>query len=89
MNVKAGDFARIVESVDGINVGKVVEVCSFQGTHSVLGPIWRIRSHAGELVTEYGAIGFTCDCADAWLRKEPEDSPEVRELYAQKQTEAA
>ena len=77
MNVEVGDFARIVESVDGINVGKVVEVCSFQGVHSVFGPIWRVRSHEGELVTEYGAIGFSCDCADAWLQKlEPEDEPE-------------
>lgn len=78
MNVEVGDIARIIESVDGINVGKIVEVCSFQGIHSVLGPIWRIRSRTGEMVTEYGAVGFTCDCADAWLEKlEPEDAPDA------------
>lgn len=69
MNVQQGDTAEIIESVDGINVGKIVEVCSFQGTHSLFGPIWRIRSTSGELITEYGAVGFACDCADKWLRK--------------------
>ncbi len=73
MNCKQGDMAEIIESVDGINVGKIVEVCSFQGTHSLLGPIWRIRSASGELITEYGAVGFTCDCADKWLKPIPPD----------------
>ena len=77
MNVEVGDMAVIVESTDGINVGKVVEVCSFQGVHSKLGPIWRIRCGSGDLVTEYGAIGLTCDCADAWLKRvDPEDEPD-------------
>lgn len=85
MNVEVGDMARIIESVDGINVGKIVEVCSFQGVHSMLGPIWRIRSHSGELVTEYGAVGFTCDCADAWLQKlEPEDQPDTLIVHLEK-----
>jgi hypothetical protein len=71
MNCKPGDTAEIIESIDGINVGKIVEVCTFQGVHSVFGPIWRIRSTAGELITEYGAVGFSCDCADKWLRPIP------------------
>lgn len=84
MNVKQGDTAEIIESVDGINVGKLVEVCAFQGTHSLLGPIWRIRSHAGELITEYGAVGFTCDCADKWLRKvepKPDDAQDESKAW--------
>lgn len=72
MNVKKGDMAHIVESIDGLNVGKTVEVCSYQGEHSKYGPIWRVRiASGGQLVTEYGGVGITCDCADAWLRPIP------------------
>lgn len=72
MNVKQGDTAKIIESIDGLNVGKIVEVCTFQGHHSRLGPIWRVRVLKGDqLVTEYGGVGITCDCADAWLEPHP------------------
>ena len=67
MRCKVGDIAEIIESIDGLNVGKIVEVCSLQGTHTKYGPIWRVRSTGGPLITEYGAVGITCDCADAWL----------------------
>ena len=81
MNVKPGDLARIVKSIDGINVGKVVDVVSYSGEHSRLGVIWRVRIAKGQkpLVTEYGGVGITCDCADDWLRRidpEPEVSGE-------------
>lgn len=80
MNVKKGDTARIVESIDGLNVGKIVEVCSYQGEHSKYGPIWRVRIVKGsQLVSEYGGVGITCDCADAWLEPLP---PEALPLQA-------
>lgn len=68
MNVKAGDLAVIIKSVDGTNVGKRVEVMFFQGEHSKFGPIWHVRSRGPQLITEYGAKGPECDCADSWLR---------------------
>lgn len=85
MNCKQGDMAVIVESIDGLNVGKIVEVCSFQGVHSKFGPIWRVRTEGSPLVTEYGAVGITCDCADAWLKP----LPKVEEKAMEKQEEAA
>lgn len=41
------------------------------GEHSKYGRIWHVRSLGLPLVTEYGAVGPECDCAEAWLRKLP------------------
>lgn len=71
MRCKPGDRALVTKSIDGLAVGKVVEVCSYRGEHSQYGPIWRVRSLGGPLVTEYGAAGITCDMADDWLQPEP------------------
>ena len=68
-NVKPGDTAKIVESTDGAMVGRIVKVLHWQGEHSKLGTIWRVRAALGELVTEYGGVGPECDCPDSWLRK--------------------
>lgn len=73
MNCKQGDLATIIKSVDGINVGKVVQVGQYMGEHSKLGPIWHIFSKGCDLITEYGAVGPGCDCPDAWLRPLPPD----------------
>lgn len=77
MNVKQGDRARFVESIDGAAVGRVVHVVRFQGEHSKLGAIWRVRAvdGRGPLVTEFGGVGDECDAADDWLRVEPELAP--------------
>lgn len=74
MNVQQGDLAIIVKSVDGVNIGKIVEVCEFMGNHSKFGPIWHVRSKGNDLVTEYGAVGPECDCADDWLKPLPPDA---------------
>ncbi len=74
MNVKQGDTATIVKSVDGINVGKIVDVVAYMGQHSKLGAIWHVRSKGSDLITEYGAVGNECDCADDWLRPLPPDT---------------
>lgn len=75
MNCKQGDLATIIKSVDGINVGKVVEVVEFAGQHSKYGAIWHIRSRGCDLITEYGAVGPECDCPDDWMRPLPPETP--------------
>lgn len=77
MNVKQGDLATIIKSVDGINVGKIVEVLQYEGEHSKFCPIWHIRSKGCDLITEYGAVGPECDCPDAWLRPLPPEPPKA------------
>lgn len=72
MNVKPGDNAKIIESTDGANVGRVVLVGQHQGEHSKFGDIWRVHSIDGKpLPTEHGGNGMECDCPDKWLQKEP------------------
>lgn len=85
MNVKQGDLAEIVGGVlhPSPNLGKIVKVASYQGEHSLHGPIWRVVSETGDLVTEYGVMGLSLDCADDWLRKLPEQQVmEVRDVVA-------
>ena len=76
MNVSQGDRAWIIDSVDGLNVGKIVRVRKYQGEHPRLGAIWHVRSEGTDLITEYGAVGPECDCADAWLKRIPPDNPD-------------
>ena len=74
MRVAKGDKARIVNGIFGTNWGKIVQVGELVGEHSKYGPVWRVRSLGRDLVTEYGAVGPTCDCPDEWLR--PLDCPD-------------
>lgn len=73
--IKSGDSALIIDSVDGVNghsVGKTVTVGQRQGEHSKFGIIWRV--HGKNLISEYGGVGDSVDCAQAWLQKiEPEE----------------
>jgi hypothetical protein len=72
MNVKPGDKAKIIKSIDGMSVGKIVTVISLTGTHSKYGTVWRVEG-AG-LVSEYGGVGANADVPDDWLQKiEPDD----------------
>lgn len=80
MNVKKGDRAQIIGGVDGLNYGVIVEVGELMGEHSKYGPIWHVRSLGPALVTEYGAVGLECDCADAWLRKLPPTTPPQKQV---------
>lgn len=69
MRCKVGDIAEVIGGALGLqNLGKIVEVCSYQGEHSQYGAIWRCRSLEGALITEYGAVGLSADFADDWLR---------------------
>lgn len=44
-----------------------MRVVAFRGEHSQHGRIWRVSGES--LITEYGAVGNTLDCAQGWLRK--------------------
>jgi len=90
--IQAGDHAEIIEGAlgtKGPNVGKMVRVVSLRGEHSEYGRIWKVEGQG--LISEYGAVGTTVDCAQSWLRKieppksdsENKASKEV-ELYGSK-----
>ena len=70
-------MAIIVKSIDNVNVGKIVQVRQWMGEHSKLGHIWHVRSRGNDLITEYGAVGPECDCADDWLRPLPPEALEA------------
>lgn len=86
MNVKQGDKARIVGGVlhPSPNHGKIVVVSAFQGEHTMYGPIWRVVSEQGDLVTEYGVCGLSLDCADDWLEKLPDQEIVEQQLIEEK-----
>ena len=68
--IQAGDHAEIIEGAlgtKGPNVGKTVLVIALRVEHSELGRIWKVQGEG--LITEYGAVGTTVDCAQSWLRK--------------------
>ena len=68
--IKSGDIAVIVAGAlgdKGPNIGKTVTVGTLRGEHSKYGRIWAVSGE--NLVTEYGAVGSSLDCAAIWLRK--------------------
>ncbi|MDO9235540.1 MAG: hypothetical protein Q7U28_05830 [Aquabacterium sp.] len=68
--IQAGDHAEIIEGAlgtKGPNVGKTVRVACLRGEHSEHGRIWKVEGEG--LISEYGAVGTTVDCAQSWLRK--------------------
>lgn len=84
--IKSGDLAIIIDSIDGINghtVGKTVTVGQRMGEHSQHGVIWKV--HGKNLISEYGGVGDSADCAQAWLKKIEPDAPpaksETRDEY--------
>ena len=77
--IQAGDHAEIIEGAlgtKGRNVGKTVRIVSLRGEHNEHGRIWKVEGEG--LVSEYGAVGSTVDCAQSWLRKiePPKDTSE-------------
>ncbi|MDE2401891.1 MAG: hypothetical protein KGL90_09530 [Burkholderiales bacterium] len=86
--IQAGDHAEIIEGAlgtKGPNVGKRVRVVILRGEHSEHGRIWKVEGDG--LISEYGAVGTTVDCAQSWLRKiEPPE--ETSEDGAKKEVEA-
>ncbi len=78
--IQAGDHAEIIEGAlgtKGPNVGKKVRVVNLRGEHSEHGRIWKVEGQG--LISEYGAVGTTVDCAQSWLRKiePPEESSDT------------
>lgn len=71
MSIKAGDRAVIVEGALGFkgpNIGKEVTVGQTIGPgHTEYGRIVEVFGEG--LVSEYGGIGNTVQCAASWLRK--------------------
>ena len=68
--IRTGDRALIIAGAlgdKGPNVGKTVTVGMLRGEHSKHGRIWHV--HGEGMTTEYGATGFSLDCAASWLRK--------------------
>ena len=69
--IKTGDSAIIIISgcfeKDSPNLGKQVTVGLVKGHHSEYGPIWIV--HGEGLISEYGAVGNTIQCAADWLQK--------------------
>jgi hypothetical protein len=67
MNCNQGDLAIIVESIEGVSTGKIVQCIRIQGDHSLYGPIWKVRSK-DTLVSEHGGVGNEVDVPDKWLK---------------------
>lgn len=83
MKHNAGVLCKVIGGTDGLNIGKIVKIASLQGEHSKLGRIWRCAVVAGQLVTEYGAVGVSADFAQDWLEPllpltEPEKTLEMQ-----------
>ena len=67
-NLEPGCLAVIVESLDGISVGKIVQCIKVVGEHSLYGTVWHVRGR-DMLVTEYGGTGNEADVPAKWLKK--------------------
>lgn len=82
--IKRGDLADIIEGAlgkTGPNIGKRVTVGYLLGQHSEHGNIWSVSGE--NLMSEYGAIGPTTQCAQKWLKKV---EPPIPPLKQQEQT---
>lgn len=78
MRCKPGDLAEVIGGVDGLNVGKFVEVIRLDGFHDQYGPIWYCMSKTSELITEYGGITPDAHFADDWLKPVPMPGPKTK-----------
>lgn len=79
--IRKGDKATIIAGAlgdTGPNVGKQVVVGLRMGEHSQHGAIWRV--HGEGLITEYGAMGSSVDCAASWLRKIEPPKDKAKEI---------
>ena len=86
--IQAGDQAEIIEGALGTKGPKCGQECP-RGVpaleHSERGRIWKVEGQG--LISEYGAVGTTVDCAQSWLRKiEPPE--ETSENGAKKEVDA-
>lgn len=67
-DLEAGCLATVIQSVDGLSVGRVVQCVGIVGEHSQYGVIWQVHS-VEPLVSEYGAVGNYMDFPASWLKK--------------------
>lgn len=79
--VKPGTICEVIGGVlfPSPNLGKIVEVISFQGEHSEYGNIWRCKGHGKDLVSELGVVAIALDFAASWLRPLPDE--ELNKLF--------
>ena len=63
-----------------LNLGKIVTVSSYQGEHTLHGPIWRCTGT--DLVSEYGVVGIAMDFAEDWLEIIPPTAEQSSSLNA-------
>lgn len=75
MKVKLGDLCEIIGGVlyPSPNLGKIVEVVSYQGEHTLHGPIYRCKGHGKDLVSEMGVLAIALDFAEDWLKPIPKE----------------
>jgi hypothetical protein len=66
--LEPGCLATVIQSVDGLSVGKTVQCVSIIGEHSEYGTTWKVHCR-DELISEYGAIGNYMDYPAIWLKK--------------------
>jgi hypothetical protein len=66
MRNKQGGLSRVIKSIDGAAVGKIVQCISYDGDHSKYGPIWKVRSK-DIIVTEFGGAGNEAHIPDDWM----------------------
>lgn len=67
-NLAPGDLAYIIQSIDGLSVGRIVQCRQIDGVHSQYGIVWLVSAREN-LISEYGAIGKTMHVPQAWLKK--------------------
>ena len=83
--IRRGDKAAIIAGAlgdKGPNVGEQVVVGFRMGEHSQHGAIWRVYSEG--LITEYGAMGASVDCAASWLKKIDPPKDKAQSAQAEK-----
>lgn len=66
MRNEKGGLSRIIKSVDGLSVGKIVQCLTVDGEHSKHGVIWLVASKE-DLISEYGVVGNRMHLPDDWM----------------------
>ena len=90
--IKAGDLAEVIDGMRGKaspNLGLVVRVLSYEGDHTLYGPIWRCEAEFAEL--EQVGSRFTpgtAHFAASWLRKLPPDAKPPEQVKTEREVSA-
>ena len=83
-DLKPGDLALVIKSLDNHAVGKIVECVQVDFVnHPQHGTIWLVKSQRSDLVTEFGGVGDNVHMPQSWLKKIPNDPlPDEEDLYS-------